>query len=260
MSQITEVLYVMKKLSIFPIILVLILMMFIWGCDSVTTSDSTGQYYLIGGLVKNLDLDLAQTVVYMEKNDSLFDDATIVFDNDTLIYNGVDELYWSENTASGVSQGSNILRVSDSPNLSELLSYTVPGDFQITSIQLPEDRTNNGGDPVPIIWSLSLGSDGYFYSVNLKDSAYTTAGFSEFVTTGTASTTIPRDAFQLYSDLDTGWYYVYVCSYDGSPASDYNLPTAIPPGLTENISKIRLSGQFGTIVVTPRDSIHVTLQ
>jgi len=251
----------MKKLSLFPIILVLILMMFSWGCDSVATNGvSTGRYYLIGGLVKNLDLDLAQTVVYMEKNDSLFEEALVIFGDDTLKYDSADELYQSESSASTVSDGNTSLRVSDSPNLSELLTYAVPGDFQITSIQLPDDRTNNGGDPVPIIWSLSLGSDGYFYSVTLKDSAYTTTGFSEFVTTGTASTTVPRDAFQLYSELDTGWYYVYVCSYDGSPASDYNLPTAIPPGLTENISKIRLSGQFGTIVVTPRDSIHVTLQ
>ena len=252
----------MKKLHLFPFVLLLLPLVLNLGCGGTgsTGNDDYARYYLTGGLVKNLDLGVTQAVAYMEKNDSLFGGAIIAFGNDTLEYSPADELYQSEQTAAAVASGNYFMQIKDSPGLNETLTYAVPGDFQITSIQLPDNRVNNGGDPVPIEWSLSLGGDGYFYGVILKDSAYSEAGYSEFVTTGAASATIPRDAFQIYSDLDTGWYYVYVCSYSGSPASDFNLPTTIPPGLTEDIAKVILTGQFGTIVVTPHDSIHVTVQ
>ena len=74
MSQNTEVLYVMKKKGLIPIILVLIPLMLNWGCDGTgggNGPDTTSNYYLVGGLVKNLDLDQVQTVAYMEKDDSL---------------------------------------------------------------------------------------------------------------------------------------------------------------------------------------------
>ncbi|PKK83738.1 MAG: hypothetical protein CVT49_06885 [candidate division Zixibacteria bacterium HGW-Zixibacteria-1] len=251
----------MNKTGIFQILIVLLLLVPNMGCDGgVTDGATSSKYFLSGGLIKNLDLDSAQTIIYMEKDDSLYSKAILSIGTDTLDYDSLGEIYAFEKLASVLPAGTYTLRAKDLPWLNEAIQFTIPGNFQITSIQLPDDRINNGGDPVPIIWSLALGGDGYFFSVVLKDSAYTTAGYSDFVTTGTASVTIPRDAFQLYSALDTGWYYVYVCSYSGSPSNDYLLPTVIPDGLNNNISKLRLTGRFGAIVVTPHDSIHVALE
>jgi|GEM_PF-654095 len=252
----------MKKTRLFPIILVLITLAVNWGCGGggVTDGNGTSQYLLYGGLVKNLDLGTVVTAVEMQRDDSLYGGAALSIGSDTLIYESNYLAYFLETDVLETPSGAYNLKAFDSSSLNEQIPFSVPGDFEITSIQLPDNRVNNGGDPVPLAWSLSLNSNGYFFSVVHKDSAYVTAGYSEFVTTGTASATVPRNAFQLYTELDTGWYYVYVCSYHGSPASDFNLPTLIPDGFTDNISKIRLNGRFGTIVVAPRDSIHVTLQ
>jgi len=253
----------MKKTNLFPIVFILIPLIVNLGCGGgVTGGDGpTNEYKMVGGVVKNLDIDSVQTVVYLERNDSLYGGAQINIGIDTLEYDPVLEIYSFEDAAADYPYGNYGLKLSDSPDLSEIVPFAIPGDFQITSVQLPDNRVNNGGDPVPIIWSLSLGSSGYFFSVVLKDSAYVTAGYSEFVTTGTASATVPRDAFQLYSDLDTGWYYVYVCGYSGSPNSDYMLPSVIPANnFSDNITTLLLTGQFGAITVTPHDSIHVTLQ
>ncbi|MEW5923499.1 MAG: hypothetical protein AB1746_05880 [Candidatus Zixiibacteriota bacterium] len=251
----------MKKISVFQIFIVLLSLIPYMGCDSsVTDGVTTNKYFISGGLIKNLDLDSSQTIIYLEKDDSLFGDAIISIGADTLDYDSISEVYSMVKTASLLPAGGYFLKVKDLPWLNESISFNIPGNFQITSIQLPDNRVNNGGDPVPMEWSLALNSDGYFYSVNLRDSVYVTAGYSAFVTTGAASVTIPRDAFQQYTDLDTGWYYVYVCSYSGAPSNDYLLPTTIPDGLLNNISKLRLTGRFGAIVVTPHDSIHVTLQ
>lgn len=251
----------MKKINVIQILIVLLLLAPNMGCDSsVTDGVTTAKYFISGGLIKNLDLDSSQTIIYLEKDDSLFQDAMITIGNDTLDYDSVSEVYSLDKTASLLPAGSYSLKLKDLPWLNESVAFNIPGNFQITSIQLPDDRVNNGGDPVPIEWSLALNSDGYFYCVNLKDSAYVTAGYSAFVTSGAASVTIPRDAFQQYTDLDTGWYYVYVCSYSGAPSNDYLLPTTIPDGLLNNISRLRLTGRFGAIVVTPHDSIHVALE
>ena len=139
--------------------------------------------------------------------------------------------------------------------------FTLPNDFGITAISLPDSRINNGGDPVQIEWNPSLGSNGYIFAAVLMDSIYLQYGYSDFASV--TSATIPRDAFQLSGNVnipDTGWYYVYVYSYSGSPANGKNLPTGIPGGFTDNISRLDLDGRFGCFLVTVRDSIHVVVE
>lgn len=261
----TEIIVDMRKLYFFQIFLVLILFFLCSGCnENVTNGGAAGQYNLQGGLVKNLDIDSASISLSLIKGDTELTDADVRYDGNMIAYDSAQTSYIMDfDSSSRVSAGLHRVKLTDLPWLNDSVLFTVPNNCIITSIQLPEDRVNPGGIAVQIQWSVSLESDGYAYGVVLRDSAYVTEGFSAFVPLDEGnSTSIPPDAFRLSGNVsypDTGWYYVYVYSYSGSPASERNLPTAIPEGLTDNISKPNFNGRFGSIVVTGRDSIYVVL-
>ena len=243
----------------------LILVAFVFsGCGrGVDTDETTSpKYDLRGGIVKNLDTDSTLSVLIVTKDNIYYPLANIVLYGDTLIYDTAQLFYWFSDTGSSMpSSGTDTLKITDSLLLDEKFALILPNDFLISSISLPENRINAGGASVQLQWQTSLQSDGYILGVVMMDSIYTDGGYSEFVSDGFTSATIPPDAFRIYGDsLTIGWYYVYVYSYTGSPASTYNLPTSIPAGLTDNISKPDITGRFGTIVVTMRDSIFVDAQ
>ncbi len=231
--------------------------------DSVLVHDtlSSHTYDLRGGIVKNLDTDSMLAAVTLKRDDFYYALANLAIYDSTLGYSDVMGSYILGYAGDSMpTAGEDTLAVADLPFLDEKVSFVLPNDFMITSIALPENRINAGGAPVQIQWALSLQNDGYIFAVVLKDSIYTDGGYAEFVSGGVTSATIPLDAFRIYGDLTTGWYYVYVYSYTGSPASTYNLPTLIPAGLSDNISQLDFTGSFGTIVVTARDSIFVDSQ
>jgi len=237
------------------------------GCDGYgggTPPDDQNTYYFLGGLVKNLDNDIIKIAVYLELENNPLTTATITIGSDTLEYDSTDGFYSLQfNTSSALEPGGHYMKFVDSTELTDSIQFIIPNDFQITEIQLPDNRVNNGGDPVPIQWNPSLNSIGYVFGVIMRDSIYIADGYSDFVTTGATSVTIPRDAFQLsgnINEIDTGWYNVYVYSYAGSPASYLNVPTAVPVGFTDNYSREKMIGRFGSMVVTPHDSIHVVLE
>ncbi len=223
------------------------------------TTPTTADYDLRGGIVKNLDNDSTQAVFVVTKNNALYDAATLIIYGDTIPYDTTISLY--NKIYSGLSMpssGLDTLQIVDSTNLNEKFAFTLPDSFYLTSISLPDNRINAGGADVQIQWAASLQNSGYIFAVVLKDSTYIDDGYAEFVDAGVTYATIPPDAFRIYGDsLTIGWYYVYVYSYNGNPASTYNLPTYIPAGLTDNISKEKITGRYGTIVVSPRDSIYV---
>ena len=256
----------MKRIALLGISLLVLPLLFNWSCDeNVGPNELNAKYTILGGLVKNLDNDSIVIAASFLKNDSAFSGAMLTLPKDTLKYDSINEVYleyYSGDTS--LAWGNYRMRITDLPWFNDSAVFTIPHDFAISSIQLPDDRVNPGGEPVIFEWQTSLGSDGYAYGVVLKDSAYTGYGYSEFVTAeeGT-STNIPPDAFRVSGNVggpDTGWYYVYVYAYSESPASEFNLPTAIPAGLANNITKLNFTGKFGAIVVTPHDSIHVTVQ
>jgi hypothetical protein len=231
--------------------------------DSVLVHDtiSTHTYDLRGGMVKNLDNDSTLAVLTLRRDNYYYSMADITIYDSSLNFDDFLGAYTiGYDSASSPVAGGDTLTVYDSSFLNEKIPFTLPDNFAITSISLPDNRINPGGEAVQLQWQTSLQSDGYILGVVLKDSIYSNDGYSEFVAGGVTSVTIPLDAFRIYGDLATGWYYVYVYSYDGSPASTYNLPTLIPTGLADNISELNFTGRFGTIIVTPRDSILVVSQ
>ena len=255
----------MKKLAGFFIYSIALLAVVIWGCDTtVTDGVDTKQYAIQGGLVKNLDTDSTETAISMMKNGDNLASAILILSGDTVKYDsGLAKYVRAYDSASSLPAGSYRLKTVEAPWLNDSILFSIPNDFGITSIQLPEDRVNPGGLSVRIEWNPSLGSDGYIYAVALKDSIYTGYGFSAFVPpeAGTARNIVP-DAFRVSGNVnqpDTGWYYVYIYSYTGSPSIEANLPMLLPEGFSDNVSKLKISGRFGAVLVTERDSIHVTL-
>ncbi len=252
----------MDKRYLLTIALALVFFHTFCGCDQrLEPEKQKGDYLLQGSFVKNLDNNILSTAVYVERDSIIIQTASINIAENNLAYSADSGIYlFGLFPISGFDSGNYFLQIQDSPDLKDSVAFRIPNNFQIVDIALPEDRINPGGVEVQLSWSTSLGSDGYILAVVQALLKYQGYGFAEFVEGNNPFGNIPPDAFRLSGDLDTGWYHVYVYSYTGSPASDYNLPAAIPIGLLDNINRSNLYGSFGAIVVTGRDSIHVVAQ
>jgi hypothetical protein len=250
----------MRKRSIGLSIILISVAILLFGCDQRITRTTDSIYKLYGAVIKNYDNDSSLVSIEFKKNDTVTTSAILLMGSDSLKYsNGLYQE--SYNTANALGAGNLKLHVIES-DFSDSISFVVPAELAITSISLPENHINPGGVAVQLEASISAGSNGYAFGVIKKDSAYKSNGYSQFVTAASTSITIPLEAFRLSGNPDTpdtGWYYVYVYSYYGSPTQIKNLPTKFPDGLVENISKLNLSGSFGTIIISRPDSIHVTI-
>ena len=236
----------------------ILIILFQSGCNQRITRSTSGTYHLQGAVVKNKDNDSIQVSILLTKNDTLADSVNIMIGSDTLKFEG--GLYRkSYNTTGALAAGDRQIRISDR-DFSDSIIFTIPSDLNISSISLPESRINPGGAAVPIEWTAASGSNGYSIGVAKNSLAYKSDGFCQFVATGGNLISIPPDAFRLSGNLDTGWYKVFVYAYAGSPTDGQDLPTKFPSGLSDNISKLDISGSFGAIVVSKPDSIHVTLE
>jgi len=90
-----------------------------------------------------------------------------------------------------------------------------------------------------------------------EDSTYSGKGLTEFVPLGATSVALNRNEIEMPDAVDDTLHYnVYIYSYTGSPLSNNFMPSPIPAGLTQNIDRLEISGQFGVVVISPRDSLN----
>lgn len=249
----------------------------IGGCngssDSVR-SDVTYNYQIQAVLVKDVNTSITRpdtTLLALElkREDTILTTAVVTFGGDTLVYGKdgfpVDSVYsFDSNPAHMMPTGIYYAIFRDSSRATDTAYMVVTDTFSI-AVVVPTNRISNGGDQVSLQWTSAAGIEGYVIAAVLRDSAYTGYGYSEYVTSLTTEDTFPPDAFRLIDPnvADTGWYYLYVYGYTGVPDSviaSALLPVPWPSNLTnENIDKLNLRGQTGSVVVTKKDSVHVVL-
>lgn len=229
------------------------------GCDqNITPPSGIEGYYLEGAIVKNLDLDKLSILVSLKRNDSVLSNATLYIGNDTLVY-GSGQYSKTYSSISDLAVGDHTLKIYDSTFFVDSVDFSIASDFEIVSKIPPDTFPYFAGNLVRAEWSTPTNVDGYAYSAVKVADVYANKGFSKFVTSGTTSEVFEVEAFALPSgELDTGWYYIYVYGFQDSPVTTNNIPTVFPDGLTNSISKVHFTAKFGSVTVTPRDSIHAT--
>ncbi|SYZ72176.1 hypothetical protein TRIP_C20291 [Candidatus Zixiibacteriota bacterium] len=231
----------------------------VWlGCNQRIVRTKTSGYTLQGAVVKNLDDSTLFAGAIFNRVDSVLMAATVKIGTTALNYdNGV--YVKNYDSLKALTAGTYYLKLQDSSRLNDSVQFAVPVDLAIVNIA-PDTRIfTSATQEVRIDFLASAGSNGYAYGVVKADSAYQINGYSGFVISQVNSATIPPDAFRnTAGDLDTGWYYIYIYAYSGAPAPTSHMPTSFPPGLTANITRLNLNGFWGTVVISPRDSMHVT--
>jgi hypothetical protein len=247
----------MKNTVIYILIVLAIGLALFIGCDKNVEPESDSIYMLTGILVKNQADNTVSAIIELESNEMAIMTANLKIIDSAFIFNSSDSTY--RLNLDSLNPGTYYLKISDTGGFSDSMAFTVAGNFDITNIAPLSGDENPGGQALNLDWSTSLNSEGYVMAAVANDSDYVGEGWSGFVESGFTSGQLPVDAFRLSGDLDTGWYNIYVYSYTGAPLLDYNLPMGIPPFLCDIINRLYLKGSWGTVVISPRDSVHVVV-
>ncbi|MEW6050429.1 MAG: hypothetical protein AB1644_05125 [Candidatus Zixiibacteriota bacterium] len=245
-------------------------LLLLWSCNTPPTGKGTDQQYAVGGsLVINLDHDSTVTAVQFLRDLAVAKNADIRLGTRTLAFNNqaypLDSVYSRMvDSVTDYSVGTRYLRVADSTVFVDSAITTSPGTLSILTVT-PANRLIQGNGQASLTWTTSSGAQGYVLAAVQKKDAYSGPAYSAYNTSMATAGTFPPDAFSLsVGDApDTGWYYLYVYSYTGSPnksLADLSLPAPLPTQLANNINHTELAGSFGTVVVSAHDSVHVVFQ
>ncbi len=243
----------------------------LWACNGgiLKPSDGGGAYKL-GGIIC-VDPNVTKTIAAAElQKDTLpAATATVKLDGTSLTFNrgtfAVDSVFSSDWTSIiQLSSGNHTFLASDSTDLSAQAAVAyLPGTVTITGVT-PPNRISNGNELVKLDWFGGSGATGFVVAAVRKTQTYAGYGFSLYATSATA-TTFPREAFYQTNPNtpDTGWYYLYVYAFGGSPdsaLSKVTLPVRMPSQLANNLSSQTINGHVGGVMISARDSVHITLQ
>ncbi len=234
------------------------------GSSGTGNGPKDNHYRLRGVLVNDLNTDMTYTSVLFTRNDSTLTDGTIIVDGDTLTVTGGVYTH-SKNHSSTTTSTLVDYEATDSTFFNETVTSIVPADFSIDySATVPGTRQKFANDRVRLNWFGSAGTLGYIIAAVKTVEAYTGAGYSQYVTSGATSETFNDSAFVKYTlqgeEPDTGWYYIYVYAFSGSPDSALSstiLPVPLPSQLSDNIDEKDFTGRVGSVVVTEYDSMRV---
>jgi len=251
----------------------LIILNFMAGCESGSTGSNvvvTSGYRFDEVLVKDLSRNVTNTSAQLTLDGKVVSTAMITLSGDTLQFTGSPDSLYSKSrpSASYYSVGTTNLIVTDGNALSDTITATVIDTFSITFIDptfglwLPSDGN------VFLQWTAVGNISGYAWAVVKAGSEYQGKGFSGYVDVQSGPNgTIPPDVFNINSGpgtvIDTGWHYLYVYAYSGSPDSALSstlLPVPLPSQKADNLNKSRFVGRFGSVAITRFDSLHVTTQ
>ena len=243
----------------------------LWGCNGgiMKPGDNNALYRLTGLISVDPNISKTKAVADLQVDTLPAVGATVKLDGSTLTFDragfSVDSVFSTEwNSIIQFSAGNHTYLASDSTDLSAQAAVaTLPGTVAITGVT-PPNRISNGNELVKLDWFGGSGATGFVVAAVLRTQAYSGAGYSTYATSQTA-TTFPREAFyQSNPNIpDTGWYYLYVYAFGGSPdsvLSEATLPVRMPSQLADNITSQTLSGHVGGVMISVHDSVHFTLE
>jgi hypothetical protein len=252
--------------------LVLVLLMsaavglFSFACNSTSTGNNGGAAVtLTATTIADANHDSTKVVADIRRQGTKVTTAVVRFSADTLKFrragfpiDSVYSLLKLNDLYYGV--GKYKLTIADG-DYSDSASIRLADSATITNV-VPTNRIAQGLRTVTVEWTGADSTDGYIIATAPKDSIYHGYGYSMYSTSLQTAGTIPPDAFSLSPgpSADTGWYYLYVYAFTGTPDSVLTrklLPVPLPSQLSDNISGATLSGRIGTVVVIRHDSVHV---
>jgi len=253
------------------------LLVFQFGCDGTPSDSGTsadGEYRIEGVVVicPRLDstLDSTYVIVNAQRNDSTLVDGELEFGHWELLLSQCafcpDTLYTlAAGSDTLFPAGSHQLVAGDADELADTIVSTTAATFAVT-VTSPANRINTGANQVSLEWTASAGAEGYALATVKRTALNTGLGFSQYATSLATQGTLPASAFRhpVTNDPDTGWYYIYIYAYTDAPDStlaDLVLPVSLPGQAPDNINIANhLTGRFGSVVATPRDSVWVIIQ
>ncbi len=238
------------------------------GCNSSSTgTTNVVDYYVVGTLVQEPNVDHAYAVARLWRNDSLLTGGTLHMAGVPMAffpsYQEIDSAHQALISPAASHAGSSAyFKVADGTRLTDSVALAIVDTLSITDNIDPANHQLQGAGQVSLEWTGAANAIGYVVAAVKADEAYTGAGYSALAaTTGTAGT-IPPGAFidPISSEADTGLYNIYVYAYSGSPDSalaSYFLPVPFPIQPVDNIDDNDFSGRAGTISVSLKDTIRV---
>lgn len=136
--------------------------------------------------------------------------------------------------------------------------------FSLTDV-IPASKIANGNQPVIVSWTGATGATTYVVAAVRRTLAYTGKGFSQYASSSSTSETLNQLAFYQTDGVnpDTGMYDIYVYAIAGVPDSASTakvLPVPLPQQKADNLSLRNLTGHYGSIMVTRRDSMRIAIQ
>jgi hypothetical protein len=237
-----------------------------FACNSTSTGNNGGAAVTVAAtVISDANHDSTIVVADLRRQGAKFTTAVVRFSADTLMFrragfpiDSVYSLLKANDLYYGV--GKYKLNISET-NYSDSATIRLSDSATITNV-VPTNRHIVGLSTVTLEWTGADSTDGYILATTLKDSVYHGYGYSAYSTTLATAGTLPLDAFSLSpsNEADTGWYYLYVYAYTGTPDSVLTrnlLPVPLPSQLGDNINGATLSGRIGTVVVLRHDSVHV---
>lgn len=263
----------MKTRYIALTLLALVALTLIVACNSAPSRPGNRfdqlNYQIYGTVVTDFNRDLATVAAWVYRDSTILPTAKVAFDGDSLRFNQplfpFDSVYSFAADPATAFVGFDLpLVLRDSTRDPDTMFVSIPDTFTILTVE-PPNRIVTGLQPVSVQWSGSDEADGYVLAAVRRNFAYTGYGWSQYVTSLSPAGTLPPDAFSLSPgpNPDTGWYYIFVYSYAGTPDSvltEELLPVPMPSQLSDNINDEPWTGRFGAVVVGWRDSVHVVIQ
>jgi hypothetical protein len=244
----------LKKLILFLMIAVLL---FGYSCGKKPTAPVTKKttFTVYGAVVK--DMNFSKDIVYftVRRNDTLYNSATVKVGNKTILNSGAglyDSLFADTTFKVKTAYTDSIISSQDTVTIT--FGFTMPDTFSAQTSS-DKDTFRLQDFPIEVTWTASSNSSGYFISMVKGD---TIPGAMLYSTTKSGtSASIPGDAvLNVFDQLVTGYYWIFVVAYNKSFVSYPDVPFDLPVGLPAN----NISGAEGTIgagVIAKKVTIYV---